>query len=73
MKATTTAWSVSINESVTSIECRDVTPLGGRITLRAQLGALAAGATIARAKPRLSSACCGSMSCVPQSGFSRWT
>ncbi|KAH3760147.1 hypothetical protein Pelo_8030 [Pelomyxa schiedti] len=38
----TTRWSV------TSSECRDVTPLGGRITTRAQLGALAAGATIAR-------------------------
>ncbi|KAH3763610.1 major facilitator superfamily protein [Pelomyxa schiedti] len=39
---TTTRWSV------TSRECRDVTPLGGGVTTRGQLGALAAGATIAR-------------------------
>ncbi|KAH3722913.1 hypothetical protein Pelo_18381 [Pelomyxa schiedti] len=39
---TTTTWSV------TSRECLDVTPLGGGVTTRGQLGALAAGATIAR-------------------------
>ncbi|KAH3723344.1 hypothetical protein Pelo_17953 [Pelomyxa schiedti] len=42
MEMITTMWSV------TSSGCIDMTPLGGRVTTRAQLGALAAGATISR-------------------------